>query len=98
MDNLQNITKYIQLIENIGNTITNARENAYKAINKELIQSYWNIGKYIVEYEQVGNIKADYGKNLLLQISKDLKIRYGKGFSKSNVFIDRKSTRLNSSH
>ncbi len=89
MDKLQTNKEYTQLIENIGNTITNARENSYKAINKELIQSYWLIGKYIVEYEQAGNIKADYGANLLLQISKDLKIRYGKGFSKSNVFMMR---------
>ncbi len=74
---------YTQLIDNIGNTITNARENSYKTINKELIQSYWLIGKYIVEYEQAGNIKADYGANLLLQISKDLKIRYGKGLVKT---------------
>ncbi len=89
MEKIYTNKQYTQLIENIGSTITNARENSYKAINKELIQSYWLIGKYIVNYEQAGHIKADYGTNLLLQISKDLKIRYGKGFSKSNVFMMR---------
>lgn len=53
------------------------------------MKSYWKIGRYIVEFEQAGNIKAEYGKELLLQISKDLKIRFGKGFSKSNVFMMR---------
>ncbi len=86
MSDLTSNRDYSQLIENIGSTITNARENSFKAINRELIKSYWIIGKYIVEYEQAGNFKADYGSNLLLQISKDLKIRYGKGFSISNVF------------
>ena len=86
MSDLISNKEYSQLIENIGNTITGARENSYRAINKELIQSYWLIGKYIVDFEQEGNIKADYGSNLLLQISKDLKIHYGKGFSISNVF------------
>lgn len=86
MNNLDGNKSYLQLIESIGNTISNARENAYKAINKELVTSYWLVGRHIVEYEQAGNIKADYGSNLLLQISKDLKMRYGKGFSISNVF------------
>ncbi len=81
---LQN-SEYTELIQNIGNTITNARENSYKAINKELIQSYWLIGKYIVEYEQAGNIKAEYGKQLIDQLASDLTTKYGKGFSRTNV-------------
>lgn len=85
MKKLAEKIEYTQLIENIGNTITNARNNSYKAINKELIQSYWLIGKYIVEYEQNGNIKAEYGKQLLDQLSKDLTNKYGKGFSRTNV-------------
>lgn len=86
MNNLDGNKLYLEFIESIGNTISNAKENAYKAINKELVTSYWLVGRHIVEYEQAGNIKADYGSNLLLQISKDLKIRYGKGFSISNIF------------
>ncbi len=89
MSKLAKEQKYIKLIDNIGDTITEARDNAYKAINTELVKSYWKIGRYIVEFEQSGNIKAEYGKELLLQISKDLRIRFGKGFSKSNVFMMR---------
>ena len=85
MSNLINNKEYSQLIENIGNTITNARENSFRAVNKELVVSYWNIGRYIVEFEQAGNLKADYGKQLLLSLSKDLTISYGKGFSRSNL-------------
>ena len=76
---------YKQLIENIGITITKARSNAYMSINNELLRSYWNTGKYIVEYEQSGKIKADYGKKLLIQLSKDLTLNFGKGFSRSNL-------------
>ncbi len=89
MHELKQENSYNQLIENIGIVITEAREKAHKAINSELIKSHWITGKYIVEYEQKGKIKAEYGKKLLLQISKDLKIRYGKGFSKSNIFMMR---------
>ena len=89
MHELEKHNDYNQLINNIGVVVTKAREKVYKAINAELIKSHWITGKYIVEYEQKGKIKAEYGKKLLLQISKDLKIRYGKGFSKSNVFMMR---------
>ncbi len=89
MHELEKQNDYSQLIENIGIVVTTARKKAYKAINSELIKSYWITGKYIIEYEQKGKIKAEYGKKLLLQISKDLQIRYGKGFSKSNVFMMR---------
>ncbi|TAE74594.1 MAG: DUF1016 family protein [Bacteroidetes bacterium] len=41
------------------------------------------MGRYIVEYEQKGKIKAEYGKKILIQLAKDLKIQYDKGFSRS---------------
>ena len=40
----------------------------------------------MVEYEQGGKEKADIGSQLLDQLSNDLSQRYGKGFSRSNVF------------
>ena len=47
------------------------------------------IGKYIVEFEQSGAKKAEYGKGLLEQLSGDLILQYGKGFSRSNLFQNR---------
>ena len=46
--------KYSELINNIGFTLKRAKENAYKAINSELIKANWDIGRHIVEYEQDG--------------------------------------------
>jgi len=81
--------KYTQLLDNIGATLQHARENAYKAINTELVKANWEIGKHIVEFEQQGKEKADYGSTLLMTLSKDLKLKYGKGFSKSNIYLCR---------
>ncbi len=39
----------------------------------------------IVDFEQKGNIKAEYGKQLILNLSKDLSGSYGRGFSRSNI-------------
>jgi predicted nuclease of restriction endonuclease-like (RecB) superfamily len=80
---------YNTLISEIGESVQNAKTNAYKAINQELIQANWQIGKHIVEYEQNGKSKAEYGSALLSRLSTDLKIRYGKGFGKSNIYLCR---------
>ncbi len=77
--------EYKKLIERISTNYIKAKEKAFKAINDELTLSNWETGKYIVEFEQKGNIKAEYGKKLLIKLSKDLTERHGTGFSRSNV-------------
>jgi predicted nuclease of restriction endonuclease-like (RecB) superfamily len=85
----QNNQKYIELIDNIGTTIQRAKVNAFIAINAELVKANWEIGKHIVEFEQDGKEKAEYGSSLLTNLAKDLKMRFGKGFSKSNIYLCR---------
>ncbi|MDD5528443.1 MAG: PDDEXK nuclease domain-containing protein [bacterium] len=77
---------YQNLIDSIGNILNEARQKAYQQINTILVKTYWEIGRYIVVYEQENNEKADYGSKLLDMITKDLRKKYGKGFSRSNVF------------
>jgi len=76
---------YTELLVNIGLTIETARQNAFKAINSELIKAYWEIGRHIIEFEQHGQERAEYGSDLLSRLSKDLKLRHGKGFGRRNV-------------
>jgi len=87
--NVQNTKTYQKLVDTIGVTIESARQRAIQVVNNELLKANWEIGRYIVEYEQHGNEKAEYGSSLLTNLSKDLKIRFGKGFSKSNVYLMR---------
>lgn len=76
---------YRKLLNSIGTTIETARRNAAKAVNSELVKANWEIGRHIVKYEQRGEERADYGSELLSRLSYDLKIRFGKGFSRRNV-------------
>jgi len=76
---------YQELIENIGSVFNKAKSKIISAINVEMINAYWEIGKNIIEFEQKGKLKAEYGKKLLINLSKDLSIKYGKGFSRSNL-------------
>jgi predicted nuclease of restriction endonuclease-like (RecB) superfamily len=80
-----NKDKYIELLNNIGVTLINARQNAIKAINSELVKANWEIGRHIVEFEQHGQERAEYGSSLLARLSKDLVLHYGKGFGRRNL-------------
>lgn len=77
--------KYNDLLDNIGQTIETARQNAFKVVNTELVKANWEIGRHIVEFEQLGHERAEYGSELLAKLAKDLKLRYGKGFGRRNV-------------
>jgi predicted nuclease of restriction endonuclease-like (RecB) superfamily len=84
---MKNITKsYQNLLDSIGNLLQDARKKTYQQINTILVKTYWEIGRHIVVYEQENNERADYGSKLLDIIARDLRKRYGKGFSRSNVF------------
>lgn len=83
-DNIQ-INSYSDLIKSVGSLLSVAREKAYREVNTILLTTYWHIGEHIVEFEQNGNERASYGKNLLNQLSKDLKVEHSKGFSRSNL-------------
>ncbi|MEP6845458.1 MAG: PDDEXK nuclease domain-containing protein [Panacibacter sp.] len=78
-------TKYEKLLADIGLTIEQARQNAIRAINTELVKANWEIGRHIVEFEQHGEERAEYGSELLTKLSKDLRQKYGKGFGRRNV-------------
>lgn len=77
--------KYNDLLKNIGSAIETGRNNALSALNEQILLTYWDIGKHIVEFEQHGKQRAEYGVQLLRELSKDLKLRYGKGFGLSNL-------------
>ena len=76
---------YSDLIQDIGTLLQKGRLKTYYAINKILLETYWQIGKKIILYEQHGEERAEYGSNLLNNLSRDLKSKYGKGFSRRNI-------------
>jgi len=74
------------LVSEIKNILEEGRNNVSRAVNNELIISYWKIGEIIVRYEQNDNIRAEYGEQTLKQLSKELTKEFGKGFSRSNIY------------
>ena len=82
--------QYQQLLTDISDLWNQAKEKAVCAVNTELLDANWQTGKYIVEYEQGGNARAEYGKQLLINLARDLTARNGKGFNRSNLTYMRK--------
>lgn len=82
--------EYILLVDNISTIWEDAKTKAFQAVNTELLDANWKTGQYIVEFEQGGLARAEYGKRLLANLSKDLTVRRGKGFSRSNLTYMRK--------
>jgi predicted nuclease of restriction endonuclease-like (RecB) superfamily len=89
MDDLTTIDGYQDLLEQISQIYIEGRIQAVEAVNIRLIETYWQVGRHIVEFEQGGKIRADYGKALISSLARDLGIRHGKGFSRSNLIYMR---------
>lgn len=80
MDNPQNISDFGEVIQ----LIQKARNNAYRAVNSELINLYWDIGRYISERTQ----REGWGKCTVAQLAQyiQLKENNSKGFSDKNLW------------
>lgn len=79
----------IQPTENIFNDscmiIETAQSAAYTVVNTVLVQRNWLLGQRMENEILKGN-RADYGKSLITQLSIELTQKYGKGFTKSNLY------------
>ncbi|HRN72298.1 MAG TPA: DUF1016 N-terminal domain-containing protein [Ginsengibacter sp.] len=81
---------YNTLVKDIGELLKQARAKAAYSVNAILVNTYWHIGRHIVEFEHKASSKATYGTELLDNLSNDLTLAYGKGFSRSNLIYIRK--------
>ena len=79
-----------EMIQEIKDVILSSRKKVAYEVNNTMLYAYWNVGRIIVENEQNGNIKAEYGKQIMKELSKELRKILGSGFSVSNLFNMRK--------
>jgi predicted nuclease of restriction endonuclease-like (RecB) superfamily len=75
----------MQFIVEIKNLIQTARKKTFQAINSVMIETYWEIGRRIVEEEQNGQQRASYGQEIIKNLSKELTLEFGKGFSERSL-------------
>lgn len=75
----------VQLLSDIRQLLTHARQTVVQTVNTAMVQTYWHIGRIIIEHEQQGQARADYGKQILAQLALSLTAEFGKGFDVTNL-------------
>ena len=73
------------LFGKISELIEQARKKVATIINQEMVLLYWNIGKTIKD-EIIKSDRAEYGKQIVQSLTAQLVPRYGRGFSKRNLW------------
>ena len=83
-DSKKLVTSNVTAFEEIIAIIERSQENAFRAVNRELIDMYWKIGRYISE-----KVTADsWGKSVVQKFSRFIHSRFVgiKGFSPQNIW------------
>ena len=79
-------SRYHGLLADVSGLLDQARRGAGRAVNAIMTATYWEIGRRIFEQEQRGSTRASYGEELVGRLATDLSARFGRGFSRTNVF------------
>ena len=74
-----------RLLADVRSLVERSRYSLAQAVNSELVLLYWRIGKRIRE-EILLQDRADYGKRVVEALSDSLKLEYGSGFGRRNLF------------
>lgn len=82
-------TGYSRFLRNVGLLLDEGRKKAAYAVNSILVRTYWSVGKEIHDYEKNAGVSLDYGSKFFEAVARDLKERFGRGFSRSNVIYMR---------
>ena len=85
-DFMKKYQKSENIMADIQNIIEESQKEAYRAVNTILTQRNWLIGYRISEEEMKGENRAEYGANIIKKLSAELTQKYGKGFTKSNLY------------
>ena len=80
------LAEYEGLLADVVHVIDEARRAAARTVNAAMTTTYWLIGRRVVEEEQRGTARADYGEHLVKRLAHDLSGRFGRGFSKRNLW------------
>ena len=74
------------IMNDVKQIIDDSRNAVYKTIDIVLLQRNWLIGKRIYEEELKETRKENYGREIIVNLSKELTRIYGKGFDQSNLY------------
>ncbi len=74
-----------EFYQSVTDVLQAARSNAYRAVNRVMVEAYWTVGRMIVEEEQQGMERAEYGTYLIRNLSIKLMNEFEKGFDEREL-------------
>jgi hypothetical protein len=74
------------LLTDIRKIITDARASVAATVNAQLTLLYWRVGQRIKE-DVLSRKRADYGKEIVVTLSRQLVDEYGNGFTEKKALI-----------
>ena len=77
------------LADRIRKLVLAARSIAAHGVNTLQVATNFEVGRLIVEQEQKGKKRAEYGKRLLIELSRELTAELGRGYSLTNLKLMR---------
>ena len=81
---MSNVSTANQLIQDIRQIVIESKNNAIQSVNSILTMMYWQIGNNINQ-DILKNNRADYGKSIVVTLSRQLQVEFGKGFAEQNL-------------
>ena len=75
----------LPLVKEIRDLVQSARRTAAQNVNTLQVVTNFEIGRRIVEFEQQGSRRAEYGKRIVIELSRQLNTEFGRGFSETNL-------------
>lgn len=83
---IEGFVKTNDILKDMCGIIESSQKAAHQAVNVALVRRNWLIGYRIASEEMRGEERAQYGAEIINKLAKDLTARYGKGFTKSNLY------------
>ena len=74
-----------RLFQDACQIIEQAQESAYRQVNETLIKRNWLLGMRI-NMDVLKTQRAEYGEQIVKTLATSLTLRYGEGFTKTNLY------------
>jgi len=78
------ITRKKSLFDEISLLIEQSRDTLHRQVNNTIVLLFWNIGRRI-NIDVLQNKRADYGKQIVVTLSRQLSEMYGRSFEEKNL-------------
>ena len=72
------------LMQQLRELIENTRRCVASVVNNETTQLYWNVGNAVNTFVLQGS-RAEYGKQIVVSVSRQLVVEYGNSFEEKNL-------------